>query len=195
MPSTFVQRLERRPRDELAQRAAKGDTSAFVRIYRRYCDEVHGRLYHLVGDADVADDLTQETFARAVIGIRRFRGDASIRHWLHRLVLNVAREHWRSAKSRRRLEDSIQSVDAWRPSEDLEARQVDVARTKALYAALESLPGNLREAFILRDLVGLSLAEAAAQSGISANNIAVRSYRARRRIRHLLIAKGWVGET
>lgn len=193
MPSTLgIARP--RGRDDLARRAAAGDRAAFARIYQRYYDEVCGRLCHLVGDADVAEDLAQETFARAVIGIRRFRGDASLRHWLHRIVLNVAREHWRGTKSRRRLRESIEAVDSVSVPEDLEKRHVDVARTRALYAVLETLPESLREAFILREVVGLSLNEAAAQSGVSANNIAVRTYRARNRIRRALVEEGWVDE-
>jgi len=65
-------------------------------------------------------------------------------------------------------------------------------KAEALYAVLETLPEHLREAFVLRDLEGLSPAEAAAQLGITPGNLSVRATRARERIRRELEARGWL---
>ncbi len=64
-------------------------------------------------------------------------------------------------------------------------------RAEALVAVLDSLPGHLREAFVLRDLKRHSPAEAAEMLGISRGNLRVRATRARARIRRELVRLGW----
>jgi RNA polymerase sigma-70 factor (ECF subfamily) len=68
------------------------------------------------------------------------------------------------------------------------------ARMRLLYEILATLPENLREAFVLRELEGLPPDEAAAQLGISPGNLAVRASRARAKIRRELERLGWMEE-
>ncbi len=156
-------------------------------------DAVYRHLCYLCGESDIAEDLCQETFARAIVSIAKFRGDASLRTWLCRVAVNVAREHWRKNGTQRKLKDELGGLAPYLGlARDVEATHMDHVRSKVLYAVLGTLPNNLREAFILRDLAGLSTDEAARQLGISAGNVAVRAHRARARIERELTARGWM---
>jgi RNA polymerase sigma-70 factor (ECF subfamily) len=65
-------------------------------------------------------------------------------------------------------------------------------RAAALYAILDRLPQHLREAFVLRDLEGLPIPEAATLLGVSEANLRVRAHRARERIHAALVGEGWI---
>ncbi|MEE9383723.1 MAG: RNA polymerase sigma factor [Nannocystaceae bacterium] len=180
--------------DPLVARAREGDTRAWSRLY----DLLFGRVYRhaslLTGDTDLADDIAQETFARAMVHVGEFRGQARFTTWLHGIALNIARGHWRhernTATAHRKL--SVMTELRADPKRDAPDR-AELSRRKAaaIYGALQQLPDTLRSAFILRELEGLSLREAAAQLEISENNVAVRSSRARNRLRDELARLGW----
>ena len=71
---------------------------------------------------------------------------------------------------------------------------VDEVRSKVLYEVLDELAPQLREAFVLRDVMGHSTKEAAAELGISSGNLAVRAHRARRKVEARLEALGWLDD-
>lgn len=179
----------------LVQRARRGDKRAWVRLYQDNFDRTFRYLVYLVGDADLAEDFTQETFARALVSLKKFRGDASVRTWLNCIAVNVAREHWRRTQRGRKIRENLtRIVESAPPEDELHKSFVDSVRSKVLYAVLDELPVNLREAFVLRDLLGLDGRTAAKELGISAGNVAVRAHRARGRIRDRLEELGWLNE-
>src|SRR5690606_892806 len=77
--------------------------------------------------------------------------------------------------------------------DDVGRTHLQRARTEALYAALSTLSDLQREAFILREIEGLSMHDAATQAGVSTNAMTVRVWRAREAIRHELTRLGWLG--
>lgn len=173
----------------LIERARGGDMQAWARLYQDHFDGLFRHLRYLTGDAQVAEELVQETFVQALTCIARFDGRSRFSTWLHGIGLNVARHHWRSQRSTAKAHAKLTLVNALveagssaSPDRTLVSRQ----RVKALYDALDSLPEHLREAFILRELEGLAPPEAAELLGITANNLAVRASRARAHIRKLL---------
>lgn len=182
---------------ELVARARERDTFAWAELYTRHLDAVFARVYYLVGDAEVSRDLTQDTFARAVISLHRFRGDSGFRHWLYRIALNVVREQRRRCRSGQRLCEKLAELspeDHGDPTADPEAKHLDAVRTEILHAVLQELPDSQREAFVLRDIEGLSTREAAEQLGVSVTNLAVRAHRARHAIRFALVRLGWLSD-
>jgi RNA polymerase sigma-70 factor (ECF subfamily) len=173
----------------LVERARSSDMHAWARLYQDHFDGLYRHLRYLTGECQTAEELVQETFVQALSCIDRYDGRARFSTWLHGIGLNMARKHWRSQRSTAKahakfsvVEDLRGQIGSTTPDQDVLARQ----RVGALYDALEQLPIHLREAFILRELEGLSQTEAAAQLGITTNNLAVRSSRARARIRRLL---------
>lgn len=166
---------------------------AWARLYQDHFDGLFRHLRYLTGDAQTAEELVQDTFVQALSCIARFDGRSRFSTWLHGIGLNVARHHWRAQRNTAKAHAKLTIVHAivdggsnGTPDRTLVARQ----RVRALYDALDGLPEHLREAFILRELEGLSPVEAAEQLGITSNNLAVRASRARMRIRKHLARAG-----
>lgn len=179
--------------DDLVARARGGDMRAWSQLYQRHFDRVYRRLCHLVGQATTAEDLTQETFARAVAALSRFDGRAAFASWLCGIAANVARNYIRDQDTARRAEQRLADLAALGPGgEAADRAHLRRVRTRVLYDALARLPDHLREAFVLRELEELSMQEAAAQVGISTNNMTVRVCRAREALRRELEHLGWL---
>jgi RNA polymerase sigma-70 factor (ECF subfamily) len=176
----------------LVERARGGDMNAWSRLYRDTFSRIYAHIRYLTGDAQLAEELVQETFVQALPRIDKFDGRSSFTTWLHGIAINIVRNHWRSqrsaAKAHARLE-AVQEVQT-RRGDSPEAPLARKQRVAALYAALETLPDPLRLAFILRDLEGLSPEVAAERLGITPNNLSVRACRARDRLRKALARDG-----
>lgn len=181
---------------ELVAAARRGDLDAWSRLYIETFDAVLKHACYLTGDMAVAEDLAQEAFARAMTHIDRYDGRAPFLSWMRGIALNVVRMHWRHDRATDRVHDRLRTLADVTHGGVVEgpdrAHQQD-RRMALLYQLLATLPENLREAFVLRDIEGVSPAEAAAQLGISEGNLAVRASRARARMRSELDRLGWNG--
>jgi RNA polymerase sigma-70 factor (ECF subfamily) len=178
----------------LVGRARQGDMQAWSRLYQRHFDSVFRHVRLMTGDSNVAEDLTQETFAQALISLSRFRGEAKFSTWLHRVSINVTRKHWRWQRNTDVAHERLESMARVSAQSDADPDRVTQrrARAKALYAILESMPDTLREVFVLRDLEGLSQKHIAERLDITENNVAVRATRARAHVRGELERLGWL---
>ena len=85
---------------DLVARACQGEQEAFRLIFERYSRPIISFIYDLVGDRELAEDLTQETFVRAHRGLKALREEAKLSTWLFGIAKNVARESLRSTKKR-----------------------------------------------------------------------------------------------
>src|SRR5256885_7705888 len=85
--------------------AARGDASAFERLYRTHVARIHSLTRRMLS-SDEADEVTQDIFVRTWQKLSQFRGDSAFTTWLHRLAVNVVIERRRSyAIQRGRLSD------------------------------------------------------------------------------------------
>lgn len=175
----------------LVERARTGDVDAWSRLYQDNFDALYRHVAYLVGEPHATEDLVQETFASAVVGLRQFTGRVSLQAWLRGIALNLVRRHWRSRTRGTRALDRLghMTPTAGSPLEGAYLRQ---RHAEVLIKVLETLPPALREAFVMCDLREVPLADAAADLGISINNLRVRATRARARIRDELTRLGWV---
>ncbi len=168
---------------------------AWSALYQAHFPEVYRHVRFLAGDGDNADDLVQETFARALVKLRDFDGRSSLSTWLHGIALNVVRNHWRAQRNTKTAHERLRSMNLAADAGTTPTNEqfhVRKRKAEAVYAILETLPEHLREAFVLRDLKGHSPAEAAAQLGITPGNLSVRAARARERVRKELENLGWI---
>src|ERR687893_1631930 len=85
--------------EELVARVRGGDEEAFRLIFDRYARPLLSFIYDMVGERELAEDLTQETFVRAYKGLAGLRDEARLSTWLFSIAKNVARE---SLRTRRR---------------------------------------------------------------------------------------------
>lgn len=159
--------------DELTQlllRAGEGDRLALHAVVRRTQADVWRFCAHLV-DRAAADDLTQETYVRAMGSVHRFRADASARTWL----LSIAR---------RTCADEIRRRQRRRPWERLtddppEVEEADPSGAHDLQVLVDHLADDRRAAFVLTQQLGLTYAEAAAALEVPIGTVRSRVARAR----------------
>jgi len=175
--------------------ARGGDLDAWARLYQDTFDSLVRHVCFLTGDATVAEDLVQDVYARAITHVHQYDGRSSFVAWLRGIALNVVRMHWRRSRTTDRVHDRLRELveltSGGTESSVDRVHQQDL-RMQLVYEILATLPENLREAFVLRELEGLSPDDAAAQLGISSGNLAVRASRARAKIRRELERLGWM---
>src|SRR5438477_8358650 len=91
--------------------AARGDSSAFERLYRTHVARIHSLTRRMLGSGE-ADEVTQDIFVRTWQKLGQFRGDSQFSTWLHRLAVNVVIERRRSfAIHRERMMDDPAALD------------------------------------------------------------------------------------
>ncbi len=157
--------------DQLAIRAAAGDRWATEQFVRETQADVW-RLCRWMGDLHAADDLTQETYLRALGSLSRFRGDGSARSWLLSIARRTCADHARRSVRRRRLEDKVEA----NADHNLEPTGGHWFEVEDLLGALDE---DRREAFVLTQLLGLRYEEAAEALDVPVGTIRSRVARAR----------------
>jgi RNA polymerase sigma-70 factor, ECF subfamily len=147
--------------------AQQGDGEAFGQIYDAYVAQVYRYLYYRVGSQPLAEDLTSETFLRALRRIDSFSWQGrDICAWFITIARNLVTDHYKS--SRFRLEVSTADMlDADRADNGIEQEVLDNLDNEALLAAVRRLKPEQQECVVLRFLQGLSVAETAAVMGRS----------------------------
>jgi RNA polymerase sigma-70 factor, ECF subfamily len=173
------------------ERARRGDVAAWSKIYEAHHPAVYRRLRYLCGDPAVAEELAQETFARAMAHHARYDGRRPFAGWLFGIALNIARKHHRKRGNTSRAMQGLRDMTPAGSADDPAGTHLRRERSRMLYELLDELPDRWREAFVLREIEGVSMAEAVEALGISASNVAVRVARARARIRDELVRRGW----
>jgi RNA polymerase sigma-70 factor, ECF subfamily len=177
---------------ELVQQAQAGDPDAFAAIYDRYVDMVHKFVYRRCGNQQVAEDLTSETFLRALKRIGSFTWQGrDLGAWLVTIARNLVADHFKSG--RYRLEVTTGDVlDAEREGHDdrwdsnPEAATLDYLANVDLLATLAKLTDEQREVLELRFLCGLTIAETAREMHRNQGAIKALQYRAVRAMANAL---------
>lgn len=156
----------------LALDAGTGDRGALERFIRLAQADVW-RMCANLGRGGDADDLTQETFIRAIRSLPSFRGDSSARTWILSIARRVCADHVRAAQRHRRLVNRLE-----RAAEQAPTPGDGTATTDAL-ALLSTLGEEQRVALVLTQVLGLSYAEAGEVCGCPVGTIRSRVARAR----------------
>lgn len=176
---------------ELVGRAREGDGQAWARLYQEHHRRLYTDLMYLLDDPAAAEELCQETFAEALVSLRRFDGRSSFETWVRKIGHNLVRKHWRKHARRGRAYDKV-AREPRREPRSPESYHLQDQRAEVLSQVLELLPISLREVFILRDVNGVDVGEVAQRLDISEGNVRVRANRARKRIRTELANLGWL---
>jgi RNA polymerase sigma-70 factor (ECF subfamily) len=174
--------------DDLMLAYAKGDPKAFEVLYERYRRPLYRYLFHAVADRALADDLYQEVWSRIINAREQFRRGAGFKRYAFRIAHNRLVDHWRT-QSRRGDEQTLDEAvlpapDHHQPDQVNERSQ----QGRLLQAALAELSNEQREAFLLQQEAGLTLADIAKQSGVGRETVKSRLRYALQRLRTRLSA-------
>jgi RNA polymerase sigma-70 factor (ECF subfamily) len=177
----------------LVERAQGGETAAFDVLAERYAEKVHRLTYRVLRNEEDAEDALQEAFLSAYRNLGRFEGKSTVSTWLYRVAMNAAlmrlrkrREGMVSLEQPRDREESqvtLQLADWGRGP--IEETLNDELR-EALQAAVDSLPEDLAQVFLLREVEGMSNAEAAEILELTVPAVKSRLHRARLALRDYL---------
>ena len=170
----------------LVERARRGDVDAFELLYRQHSGRVYALCLRLAADPMVARELTQDTFVRAWEALPRFRAEASLTTWLHRIAVNALLERRRSE---RRRSARVTLADDEDEAEMVVAGVVmapDVATAIDLQRAIGALPPGVRRAFVLHDVEGYTHEEIGEAMGVTAGTSKSQLFKARAKMRDLL---------
>jgi RNA polymerase sigma-70 factor (ECF subfamily) len=151
----------------LVELARKGDVEAFGLLYDHYQGSVYRFLFHRTRSATLAEDLTSETFFRALRSMQGFRWQGKdFGAWLMTIARNLATDHFKAGRTRLEMttEDMGQHDDA---TEGPEAMVLAGLTNEILLKALTELPDEQRDCLVMRFLQGMSIAETAAVLGRS----------------------------
>ncbi len=155
----------------LVELARKGDTEAFGQLYDHYHTSVYRFLYYRVGSVPLAEDLTAETFFRALRSMSSFRWQGKdFGAWLMTIARNLTTDHFKAGRTR--LESTTEDMSTLdSSSEGPEGAVLASLTNEALLEALSQLPTEQRECLVMRFLQGLSIAETADVLGRSAGAV------------------------
>jgi RNA polymerase sigma-70 factor, ECF subfamily len=158
--------------------ATRGDRAAVTALTQAFLPRVYGLTLRLLGRRDVAEDVTQEAFARALRALPDLRDRDRLGPWLLTIAANTAREHLRKAKREGPLEQEPPSKDDGGARDEALA-----ARRRALDRAVETLDVDERELFLLHKVEGIRLKELAERENTSLPAMKSRVHRIAARVR------------
>jgi RNA polymerase sigma-70 factor (ECF subfamily) len=167
-----------------------------VLVARHYA-KVYNVIYRYVGDADEAEDLTQDTFVCAFRAWSSFRGDSAVYTWLYRIAINLSKNRLKHLQRRRSAEavsldepviDDSETVSREVHDWSLSPERALDNKELGLFLATQvtRLPDDFREVVILRDYEDLSYQEIAEVVGCSVKAVKSRLFRARTILRDKL---------
>jgi RNA polymerase sigma-70 factor, ECF subfamily len=170
------------PDDEagLVAKAVDGDRLAARSIYDTHAPVIYRLAFRIVGP-DFAEECTQDVFVRAFQRLPMFRGDSSLRTWLHSITVSVGL----NLKRRERRRSNHMSLDA-APDLPVQAPESDPLLTQRLNRAVDSLPEELRTVVILHLIQGHTHPEISEILDIPEGTSKARLSRARARLREEL---------
>jgi RNA polymerase sigma-70 factor (ECF subfamily) len=171
----------------------EGQTALYEVLMRRHNERIYRAARAIVRDEREAEDVMQQAYVNAYAHLRQFDRRAQFSTWLTRIAVN-------EAISRARRRGRYQSLDEDGPGAaessmftpqpaDPERQAFTRELSTLLEAAVDTLPDGHREVFVLRDVEGLSTAEAAECLGVSADVVKTRLSRARAALRRHLFER------
>ena len=175
---------------------ARGDASAFERLYARHKGPTYRYFLRHTSERAIADELQQDVWLKVVRARERYAPDARFTTWLYTLARHRLVDHWRAQHGTRFVsldDDSVEHADAMRAagdtgddSSDPLGQVIDGQAGRRLLRALDEVPAAQRDAFLLHVEAGLSLGEIAGLANVPAETIKSRLRYAYRRLRAAL---------
>ena len=177
---------ERTTDEALLKRAGEGDQAAFLELYGRHRQPIFRFAYRLLGEVDIAEDVTHDCFLSLIRKPENFRPErASLRTYLFAAARNLALKYFRNSGRETAL-DEITEEPQLSPRHEPLRKLLDEELAAEVRRAVFSLPPLQREALVLFEYEGLSLNEIVEITGADVGAVKGRLYRARERLKRVL---------
>jgi RNA polymerase sigma-70 factor (ECF subfamily) len=182
------------------QALQRGDVHAFEVLVLTYEKKVLNMCWYILQNKEEAEDATQDVFITIYQSIHKFKGDAKLSTWVHRITLNKCLEYIRKAKRKKRfgIHQRI-DTDFIDHTLDLEKNPAQVLmekeRTKAFLKAVQNLPENQRIAYTLHHMEEFSYKEISESMNLSLSAIESLIFRAKQQLKRQLeasVKNNWI---
>ena len=173
----------------LIKECQSGSIEAFNEIVRTNREQIHKLAYHITGNFEDANDISQEVFIRAYKSINTFKGNASVSTWLRRIAINLSINHIKKESKHQNTREIFREEDYSSLLRHI-STPLDIIETKELSQriseSIRSLPLKERIVFVLQVQHGLSYREIADSVCCPLGTVMSRLDRARRILRDKL---------
>jgi RNA polymerase sigma-70 factor (ECF subfamily) len=163
---------EKKPFDELVEKAQNGDRRAFTQLYDDYLPRVYARVAAVIPREDI-EDVTQEVFISIARSIQSYHGRSSFFTWVNSIIRRRVADYYRK-RNRRLTEIPYDEENPIHTSGKMDSLADEIMLKQVLLA----LPDTKREVILLRLVEGLSFKEIAERTGVQEGAAKVRFYRA-----------------
>ena len=174
----------------IIRECVNGRVEKYALLVEKYKVMAFTVAYRMLGDTDTANDMAQESFVSAYVGLRDFKYNAKFSSWLYSIVLNKCRDHLRDRKEAVPVDDLAEYLPAKGP--DPEQAASSQQTRDAVQKALDLLPEQYREVIILKHLEELGYEEIAEILGEKVIALKVRAHRGREMLKEHLENMGVV---
>jgi RNA polymerase sigma-70 factor (ECF subfamily) len=190
--------------DAMTAAAHRADRHAdFEQQVRPYLAQLYPAALRMTRNASDAEDLVQETLAKAYTAFHQFKPGTNLRAWLYKILSNTFVNSYRKTRREPALAATPELPEGWQRGEDAFAPVVRSAEAEALdrmadsevLRALRELPKDFRTAVYLADIEGYPYREVAAMMGTPIGTVMSRLHRGRDRLRRALAAYGPQGRS
>ena len=167
--------LKKMTDEELVVAYGEGNNSAFDVLINRHKSNIYSYIYFIVRDREMAEDIFQETFIKAIVTIKqgRYTENGKFRAWINRIAHNLIIDNYRQERNEQTISNDECEVDLFNNSklsdgtiEDMIIKDQILADVKKL---INYLPDNQKEVLLLRYYQDLSFKEIAEITGVSIN--------------------------
>lgn len=161
-----------------------GQQDQYAVLVRRYQDVLFRYAERMTGRADEAEDIVQLTFVRGYRSLASCREPDRVGGWLFRIAANLCKDQAKGRRQRERSLEDVRELSAQEPGPHVKTEQAEIR--SRIDAALERLPSDQREAFVLKHVEGWSYQEMAECLEVSVPALKMRVHRAREELQRLL---------
>lgn len=188
------------PDSELIEKARHKDKQAFTQIFDRYKNKILGYLYRYVGDYQLAEDLTVETFLSAYNNLDTYEERGIFSSWLYKIATNCAKKELRKGEHRKEVPiehdlpdgekvDITELVADDKSRPDYDARQNELK--ESVYRIMSKMDSKYKEVIMLCDVEGLEYSQAAKVLKCNPITVGTRLRRARKILYDILKKHGF----
>jgi len=170
-----MQKMTKLTDEQLVAAYAEGDNKAFDVLLKRHENRVFSYIYYIVKNKDVADDVFQETFVKAIMTIRqkRYTENGKFSAWITRIAHNLIIDHFRQEKGEAQISTDRDGIDILNRQELCEGNIEDEMLSRQLTAdvrrLIHALPESQRRVLLMRYYRNMSFKEIAEETGVSIN--------------------------
>jgi len=179
---------------ELVEQVRNGKRQAFTELMRKYQERIYWTVRRIVGDHSEADDVTQEAFVRAFLGLGDFRGDSSFYTWLYRIAVNLSLNALRKRQVVEYLRES-EIVNRLFPQLDDPGRRLEEKELETnIERAVARLPEKQKAVFVMRFYDEMSYEEIARVLKTSVGGLKANYFHALKKVQEYLKNEAETGE-